>query len=67
MYPQNCKIGKISSRASIKLKLKQLEEQYHRFMEDAYSLMYLDSGISDVLFFEASRLKKRLLRIKSPV
>ncbi|WP_228850863.1 hypothetical protein [Aegicerativicinus sediminis] len=67
MYPQYCKIGKVTSRASLKLRLKQLEEQYHRFMEEAYSLMYIDSGISDILFFEALRLKKRLLRFKSPV
>jgi len=67
MYPQYCKIGKVTSRAKVKLGFQQLEQQYKNFIEEAYSLMFSDSGISDILFFEAARVKKRLLRFKSPI
>lgn len=51
----------------MKLGFQQLEQQYKNFIEEAYSLMFSDSGISDILFFEAARVKKRLLRFKSPI
>lgn len=64
MEPQFCKVGRITPSAYISHHLQKLESEYEKFMEQAQSLMHNDSSISDSLFSEASRLKKKILTLK---
>ena len=46
-------------------KLKQeLEKKYSSFIEEAYNVTQTDAGLSDFLYHEASKLKKKILNIK---
>ncbi|MEZ4856361.1 MAG: Lacal_2735 family protein [Gelidibacter sp.] len=47
------------------LGLNELEKKYKTFIEEAYNVMQTDASLSDFLYFEASKLKKRILNIKS--
>lgn len=64
MEPQFCKVGRITPSAYISHNLKKLEQEYEKFVDEAYSLMHNDTSISDSLFYEASRLKKKILTLK---
>jgi len=65
MNSQNCKIGKTRRDISLNLPLEALEKSYKRFLEDAYNLKFANASLSDILYHEASKLKKQILGIKS--
>lgn len=59
-----CKVGKIKLGLSEALNLKELEQNYLRFIEEAYNILQTDAGLSDFLYHEASKLKKTILNLK---
>ncbi len=59
-----CKVGKTKLSLSEVLNLKEVEQTYLRFMEEAYNLIQTDAGVSDFLYHEASKLKKIILNLK---
>ena len=58
-----CKVGRVRPSLSDVLGLKELEKKYLSFMEEAYNVMQTDAGLSDVLYYEASKLKKQILNL----
>ncbi|MEZ4802309.1 MAG: hypothetical protein R2797_06015 [Gelidibacter sp.] len=59
-----CKVGKTKLGLSDVLNLKELEQNYLRFIEEAYNLIQTDAGVSDFLYHEASKLKKMIMNLK---
>ncbi len=59
-----CKVGKTKIGWSDVLNLNELEQNYVRFIEEAYNLIQTDAGLSDFLYHEASKLKKTILNLK---
>ncbi len=62
-----CKVGKTNTSVKGFLNLKELEQKYLRFMEEAYNLIQTDAGVSDFLFHEASKLRKIIFNVKNSV
>lgn len=64
MNTQFCKVGKVNSKFSKTFGLQELEKKYSSFIEEAYNVTQTDAGLSDFLYHEASKLKKKILNIK---
>lgn len=64
MNPHFCKVGKTKLNFGDVLNLKELENTYLNFIEEAYNLIQTDAGLSDFLYHEASKLKKTILNLK---
>ncbi len=64
MSPHFCKVGNIKPNLSKALGLDELERMYKKIVEEAYNLIQTDTGLSDVLYHEASKLKKNILVLK---
>jgi hypothetical protein len=64
MNSQYCKIGKTVSPTNGK-NLNELEVKYRNFVEEAYNVKQTDASLSDILYFEASKLRQRILRLKA--
>ena len=58
-----CKVGRKISLSEI-LNLKEIEQNYLQFIEEAYNLIQTDAGVSDFLYHEASKLKQIILNLK---
>ena len=58
-----CKVGRVRLSLSEVLGLKELEKKYLSFIEEAYNVRQTDAGLSDVLYHEASKLKKQILNL----
>jgi hypothetical protein len=56
-----CKVGRVRPSLGEVLGLKELERKYLSFIEEAYNVMQTDAGLSDILYHEASKLKKHIL------
>jgi len=56
-----CKVGKVRTSLGEVLGLKELERKYLNFIEEAYNVMQTDASLSDILYHEASKLKKNML------
>ena len=65
MKNQFCKVGQIKPNIKKLLKLEELQSLYYSFIEEAYNIMQTDSSLSDYLYFEASKLKKEMIRVQS--
>jgi hypothetical protein len=63
MSPHFCKVGRVRPSLGDVLGLKELENKYLSFIEEAYNIMQTDAGMSDVLYHEASKLKKQILNL----
>ncbi|MEY8848464.1 Lacal_2735 family protein [Psychroserpens sp. XS_ASV72] len=59
-----CKVGRISAFQNQPIDLKHLESRYSHFIEEAYNLEHSDASKSDILYHEASKLKKRIFQLK---
>lgn len=59
-----CKVGRTKLGLNEVLNLKELEQSYLRFIEEAYNVIQTDAGLSDFLYHEASKLKKTILNLK---
>ncbi|TVZ60354.1 hypothetical protein NA63_2907 [Flavobacteriaceae bacterium MAR_2010_105] len=64
MSPHFCKVGKTKPSQVDVLNISELEKMYLSFIEEAYNLLQTDSSLSDILYFEADKLKKRILNLK---
>lgn len=60
-----CKIRKPAYRLKQALGLEELERKYANFIEEAYNIKYTDHSLSDILYYEAHKLKRMILNIKS--
>ncbi|MBR9914289.1 MAG: Lacal_2735 family protein [Algicola sp.] len=60
-----CKVGKTTPNKNKKVSLKDLENKYAQFIEEAYNVEQTDLSLSDTLFHEAQKLKQRILNLKS--
>ena len=58
-----CKVGRVRPNFGEILGLEELEKKYFSFIEEAYNLMQTDASLSDVLYHEASKLRKQILTI----
>lgn len=56
-----CKVGRVRPSLGEVLGLKELERKYLNFIEEAYNVMQTDASLSDILYHEASKLKKNIL------
>lgn len=59
-----CKVGKTKIGWSDVLNLKELEQNYLQFIEEAYNVIQTDAGLSDFLYHEATKLKKTILNLQ---
>ncbi|MDG5492576.1 Lacal_2735 family protein [Psychroserpens sp. SPM9] len=59
-----CKVGKTSPNINTTTNLKDLEDRYTRSIEEAYNIEQTDMGLSDILLYEAQKLKQRILNLK---
>ncbi|TXD81846.1 Lacal_2735 family protein [Subsaximicrobium wynnwilliamsii] len=59
-----CKVGNVRPNLSKRFSLKDLEEKYIKFTEDAYNAMHNDANLSDTLYHEASKLRDQILNLK---
>ncbi|MEH6536363.1 MAG: Lacal_2735 family protein [Psychroserpens sp.] len=64
MNPHFCKVGKSRPYLNKIFNLKDLEDRYSRFIEEAYNVEQTDISLSDILFHEANKLKQRILNLK---
>ena len=64
MNTQFCKIGKTRPTTNKIFSLKELEDKYARFKEEAYSIEHTNASLSDILLYEAYKLKQRILNLK---
>jgi hypothetical protein len=60
-----CKVGKITQNLNKRSKLEYLEHQYSNFIEEAYNVKQTDMSLSDILFYEAQQLKRKILNLKN--
>ncbi|WP_299395684.1 hypothetical protein [uncultured Gelidibacter sp.] len=60
-----CKVGKIKFSLNEVVNLKEVENNYLRFTEEAYNLIQTDASLSDFLYHEASKLRKIILNLKN--
>lgn len=65
MDPHFCKVGRTKLGLSDVLNLKELEQNYLKFIEEAYNLIQTDASLSDFLYHEASKLKKTIFNVRS--
>lgn len=59
-----CKVGKTRPNINTIFSLKDLEKKYSSFIEEAYNIEQTDKSLSDILFYEARKLKQRILNLK---
>lgn len=59
-----CKVGKTRPNLNKIFSLEDLEKKHARFVEDAYNVEQTDMSLSDILLFEAHKLKQRILNLK---
>jgi len=64
MSAQFCKIGKVKVDLKQILGLKELENKYKNFIEEAYNVSMTDASLSDMLYFEARKIKQIILKAK---
>lgn len=56
-----CKVGKVKPSVTEAMSLTELERKYLIFIEEAYNLIQTDASLSDILYYEAYKLKKNML------
>ena len=64
MNTQYCKVGKIQPILPDTLDLNQLEQRHSNFNEEAYNLRQSDASLSDILYYEARKLKQLIANLK---
>ncbi len=64
MSAQFCKIGKVKVDLKALLGIQELEKKYKNFIEEAYNVSMTDASLSDMLYFEAKKIKQLILKSK---
>ena len=65
MSMQYCKIGKTTPVLPKIFDLKHLEAQLSIALEEAYNIRQTDAGLSDILHYEARKLKQQILNLRN--
>jgi len=65
MNLQYCKVGKVRPMLPNSLDLGQLERRHANVIEEAYNLRQTDASLSDVLYFEAKKLKQLIINVRN--
>ncbi|NIK92277.1 Lacal_2735 family protein [Mangrovimonas sp. CR14] len=60
-----CRVGRRTVSPLSNNNLDELEKNHNNMVEQAYSTMHTDSSLSDLLFHEASKIKKKILSLKN--
>lgn len=60
-----CKVGKTRPYIDKIFCIEELEEQHAQYIEKAYNVKQTDMSLSDILFFEADKLRRRILNLKN--
>lgn len=64
MSLQYCKVGKTKHVLPDSIDLSQLKKRHSNVIEEAYNLRQTDSSLSDILYFEAKKIKEHILNLK---
>jgi len=64
MSLQYCKVGKVKPVLPDSIDLNQLEKKHSNVIEEAYNLRQTDASLSDVLYYEAKKLRQHILNLK---
>ncbi|WP_298760411.1 Lacal_2735 family protein [uncultured Psychroserpens sp.] len=59
-----CKVGKRRPLIRKVFSIKELEDKYTRVIEEAYNVEQTDMSLSDILLYEAQKLKQCILSLK---
>jgi len=65
MSLQYCKVGKTKPLFPESIDLGLLKKKHSIVIEEAYNLRQTDSSLSDILYFEAKRLKQHIVNLKN--
>ena len=65
MSLQYCKVGKTKPLSPKSIDLGLLKKKHSIVIEEAYNLRQTDSSLSDILYFEAKRLKQHIVNLKN--
>lgn len=65
MSLQYCKVGKTKPLSPESIDLGLLKKKHSIAIEEAYNLRQTDSSLSDILYFEAKRLKQHIVNLKN--
>jgi hypothetical protein len=65
MSLQYCKVGKTKPLSAESIDLGLLKKKHSIVIEEAYNLRQTDSSLSDILYFEAKRLKRHIVNLKN--
>ncbi|MEM6516120.1 MAG: hypothetical protein AAF688_08040 [Bacteroidota bacterium] len=61
---QFSRVGQKTTNLEETFSLGELKKQYSNFVEEAYNIMQSDMGLSDILYYEAYRLKCQILNLE---
>ena len=64
MSLQYCKVGRTKPAPPDSVNLCQLKKRHSNVIEKAYNLRQTDSSLSDILNFEAKKIKQRIINLK---
>ena len=64
MSLQYCKVGNVKPVLPDSNDLNQLEKRHSNVIEEAYNLRQTDASLSDVLYYEAKKLKQLILNLR---
>ena len=65
MNPHFNNIDQAREKINAILNVNELEQQYKTTIEQAYNLSQTEAGLSDALYYEASIMLQRILKLKA--
>lgn len=65
MNPHFNNIDQAREKINAILNVNELEQQYKTTIEQAYNLSQTEAGLSDALYYEASLMLQRILKLKA--
>jgi hypothetical protein len=65
MNPHFNNIDQAREKINAILNVNELEKQYKTTIEQAYNLSQTEAGLSDALYYEASIMLQRILKLKA--
>ncbi|MCB0463481.1 MAG: Lacal_2735 family protein [Flavobacteriaceae bacterium] len=65
MNPHFNNIDQAREKINAMLNVNELEQRYKTTIEQAYNLSQTESGLSDALYYEASLMLQRILKLKA--
>jgi len=65
MNTQFCRVGRKTPNLNRLFSIGELKKQYLNFVEEAYNLKQSDMSLSDILYHEASKIKRQILNMEA--